>query len=222
MKRKETAIKKLNFGVCPSSALTLKVQKHSQELEDTVTNDKKEIQISFSNSRKLATIIKYITFVKSDRSILPILLHNGKSSVTDREKADLLNEYFVSVFVNPKMDDSNHTITILWQTCTLSDYCIEKPTFAKLCKDLITRKSRGSDKVLPIIFKETAEAIVSPLHNIFKKIKRLDNYPMKWKNGIVTPIFKKKQQMKGRKPPSCKIAKYCWQNAWKMYIHSAL
>ena len=134
--------------------------------------------------------------MKSDRSALPTLLNNGKSAVTDREKADLLNEYFVSVFVNPNGADSNHTITIPSQTCTISEICIEKSTIAKICKDLNTRKSRGPDNVPPIVFEETAEAIASSLHNIFKNIKRLGKDPTKWKNGIVTPIFKKGSKSK--------------------------
>ena len=135
-------------------------------------------------------MFKHINFVKSDRSALPTLLNNGKSAVTDREKADLLNEYFVSVFVNPNGADSNHTIRIPSQTCTISDYCIEKTTIAKICKDLNTRKSRRPVNVPPVVYKETAEAKASSLHNMFKKIKRLGKYPTKWKNGIVTPIFK--------------------------------
>ena len=112
MKRKETAIKKLNRGVRPSSDLILKVQKLSQELEEAVTNDTREYECWLSDSRNLDTVFKYINFVKSDRSALPALLDNGKSAVTDREKADLLNEYFLSVFVNPNGADSNHTTTI--------------------------------------------------------------------------------------------------------------
>ena len=179
MKRKEPAIQKLNRGVCPSSDLILKVQKLSQELEEAVANDKREYEKSLSDSRNLATIFKNINFVKSDRSALPTFLNNGKSAVTDREKTDLLNEYFVSVFVNPNGADSNHTITIPSQTCTISEYCIEKITIAKICKDLNTRKSRGPDNVPPIVYKETAEAIASSLHNIFKNIKRLGKFPTK-------------------------------------------
>ena len=44
MKRKETAMKKLNRGVCPSSDLILKAQKLSQELEEAVTDDKREYE----------------------------------------------------------------------------------------------------------------------------------------------------------------------------------
>ena len=94
MKRKEIAIKKLKRGVSPSSNLTLNVQKLSQELEETVTSDKREYEVSLSDSRNFATIIKYINFDKSDRSALPTFLNNGKITVTDREKADLLKEYF--------------------------------------------------------------------------------------------------------------------------------
>ena len=196
MKRKETAIKKLNRGVRPSSDSILKVQKLSQELEEAVTHDKREYGISLCDSRNIATKFKYINFVKSDRSALPTLLSNGNSAVTDREKADLLIEYFVSVFVNPNGVDSNHTITIPSQTCTISDYCI-KTTIAKICKDLNTRKSRGPDNVPPIVYKETAESIASSLHNVFKNIKRPGKYPTKWKNGTVTLILKR-QQIKGR------------------------
>ena len=191
MKRKETAIKKLNRGVPPSPDLILKVKNLSQKLEGAVTTDKREYEISLSDSRDLAKIIKYINFVKSDGSALPTLLNNGKSVFTDRQKADLLNEDLVSVFVNPNGADSNHTNTILSQTCAISNYCIEKTTIAKNGKDLNTRKSRGPDIVPPFFYKGTAEAISSSLHNTLKNIKRLGKYPTKQKNGIVFPRFKK-------------------------------
>ena len=89
---------KLNRGVRPSSDLILKVQKLLQELEEAVTNDKREYEISLSDSRNLATIFKYINCVKFEGSAFPTLLNNGKRAVTDREKADLLNEYFVCLF----------------------------------------------------------------------------------------------------------------------------
>ena len=87
-------------------------------------------------------------------------------------------------------------ITIPSQTCTISDYCFEKTTIAKICKDLNSIKNRGPDNVPPIVYKETAEAIASSLRNVFKNIKRLGKYPTKWKNGIVTPIFKEGSKSK--------------------------
>ena len=70
MKREETAVKKLNRGVCPSSDLVLKVQKLLQELERAVTNDKREYEISLPDSRNFAKILKYINFVQSDGSAI--------------------------------------------------------------------------------------------------------------------------------------------------------
>ena len=34
--------------------------------------------------------------------------------------------------------------------------------------------------------------------------------------------IQKRQQIKGRKLPTCNIARYCWQNPWVMYIHSTI
>ena len=73
MKRKETASKKLNRGIRPLSDLILKVQKLLQELEEAVTNDRREYEISLSDSRNLNTVFKFINFVKTDRSALPTL-----------------------------------------------------------------------------------------------------------------------------------------------------
>ena len=67
---------------------------------------------------------------------------------------------------------------------------------AKICNDINTSKSRGPNIVPPIVYKERAEAIASALHIIFRNIKRLGKHPTKWKNGIITPKFKKGSKSK--------------------------
>ena len=61
----------------------------------------------------------------------------------------------------------------------------------KLLKKLRTKKSSGPDGLPPIVFKNLANYIASPLARLYNLLMTKEKVPMLWKQANVTPIFKK-------------------------------
>lgn len=108
----------------------------------------------------------------------------------DKSKADVLNDFFISVFVDENttnipvcIDRSNDRI--------LSDLVISKEAIFKKLNNLDCSKSMGTDNLHPKLLKELAFELSTPLYIIFNKSFNEGVLPTDWKIANVTAIFKK-------------------------------
>ncbi|XP_072023433.1 uncharacterized protein [Amphiura filiformis] len=115
----------------------------------------------------------------------------GELTKTDQETANVLNNFFKSVFTNEPDGD----------VPTLPDRC---PGIEKLCGAAFTvddvekklhalkeDKSPGIDQIHPYVLKECKSEMAVPLFKIFTKSLEEGNIPDDWKQARVSPIFKK-------------------------------
>ena len=107
----------------------------------------------------------------------------------DSEKAEVLNNYFSSVFTQ---EDINN-IPIFKSQCDniIEDLNISSNDMVKALKSLKINKSPGPDSIHPRLLKELAVEISIPLTFIFNKSIKDGSIPSKWKIAEVRPIFKK-------------------------------
>ena len=114
---------------------------------------------------------------------------NGTMCSGDADKANILNNFFASVFtkegdsaikdITPKTLDSLHEINV----------GIDK--VKKLLQGLNPTKSCGPDECHPRMLKESAESLSVPIHQLFTKSLQSGVLPRQWKEANVTCIFKK-------------------------------
>ena len=118
-----------------------------------------------------------------------LIQENGELTTSDQETANLLNDYFASVFEIegddpiPAFDDRQYD-----QPLTSINVTNEK--IVKVINELKANKSQGPDDFHPKLIKETVNKIKEPLCKIFDKSLQEGVLPDDWKKANVTPIFK--------------------------------
>jgi len=136
----------------------------------------------------------YVNGQRSSRSgVAPLKNMNGDIMTEANDKADVLNEFFSSVFTEERLDDMPQMEEEMCES-VLSSIEVDEARVRKELDGLKPGKSAGPDGMHPRVLIETKEEVVKPLTHIFCKSLREGTVPSRWKEAIVVPIFKKGQR----------------------------
>ena len=137
---------------------------------------------------------KFWKFVKSKRqdNMGINMLHNQYNTVVSDSlgKADLLNDYFFSIFtkedtsVMPSLDP-----TLL--TPSMGKVIVTSNGIQKLLNALNVNKAGGPDKLPTRILKELSQEMAPLLAQLFQRSLEEGKLPNDWKIANIVPIFKK-------------------------------
>ena len=123
----------------------------------------------------------------------PLTDVHGEIVTDDSEAANMLNDYFTSVFTEEITEDLP-TPKYLFpgeahQVLNSLDFSpgIIKSRIMKLKSN----KAPGCDNIMPRILKELVEEIICPLSMLFTESFSHSSVPDDWKRANVTPLFKK-------------------------------
>ena len=137
---------------------------------------------------------KYINSKRRTRENLRSLLDEaGNVTTGDKEKADVLNAFFTSVF---KSQTSYPQVSPLSDLAALAGEQTKPPiireeTVRDLLLQLDCHKSMGLDEIHPRVLRELAEEIAEPLSIIYQRSLLTGEVPEDWRLANVTPIYKK-------------------------------
>ena len=109
---------------------------------------------------------------------------------TDVQKAEVLNSFVGSVFTTDGEGDMPLFERRAYNT-GLVDLSITKEKTERVLKTLETSKSPGPDGLHPRPLEEMAEQLAEPFQALFSTLLEEGILPQGWKDGNVTPIFKK-------------------------------
>lgn len=124
-------------------------------------------------------------------SVSELHTSDGKTASTDRDKAEVLNDYFSSVFtVENESDIPDIQVNDVPET-PLSDINFDRDDVIKRMKTLNGNKATGPDNIYPKMMKELADELGPVLFDLFVTSISTGEIPRKWKQANVTPIFKK-------------------------------
>jgi len=135
---------------------------------------------------------KFWSFIKSlrkDSCSIQTLKVNSKVITNNKEKAEVLNSHFQSIFtvepneLPPEKESSPYA--------PMTNINITTPGIFNLLKYLNIYKASGPDQISTRFLKETAEVVAPILKIIFETSLHSGEVPHNWKVANVTPIFKK-------------------------------
>jgi hypothetical protein len=127
--------------------------------------------------------------LKADQSGVSPLKENGMLHSNTKDKAEILNRQFESVFST----EDKHNIPskgVSPHPC-MPEITITTTGVTKLLKNLKADKATGPDEISAKILKETAEVISPALTALFNKSLNSGQVPLEWLKADVVPIFKK-------------------------------
>ena len=113
-------------------------------------------------------------------------------SKSNQETADILNEFFASVFEVESEEPLPEFQQRPYEN-QLSSIVITEEKNDKIISNLNAAKSRGPYNIHPKLLKETKSVITKPLKILFQKSVNEGKLPEVWKLANVTPIFKKRE-----------------------------
>ena len=147
-------------------------------------------RILAKNSKKNPkAFFSYLGGKKSNRApVGPLKNANGETIINSADQADILNDYFASVFVeesNPPAFEPNQEIPIMEKIEILPSTVYEK------LKSLKRNSAPGPDGITTNILIEACNELTLPLTQIFKQSLNAGQVPLDWKCANVTPVFKK-------------------------------
>ena len=127
---------------------------------------------------------------------IPVLISDGVEHVRDLDKANCLNNHFVTSYLtgNRFVQDAEFDTSSL--TCSDSTpfsfiRVSETSVHSAICQ-LDSSKASGPDLIPVVLLKACCDSLCYPLSMIFRKSLDTGIFPTKWKHASVTPIYKKK------------------------------
>ena len=161
---------------------TRECRKAKIRLEKTVAEQAKK------NPKSFWSYVKAKTSTRT--GISDLNKNDGTTARTDEEKAQVLNDFFQSVFTEEPEGELPEAPVYEFNN-PLTDIEVDIAEVQKLLKNLKNGKAAGPDDIPTILLSETAEALALPVSIIFRKSLDEGQLPNIWKKAKVTPIFKK-------------------------------
>ena len=128
--------------------------------------------------------------MKTRSGVGELLDERGRKAEDDKAKAQLLNDFFSSVFTRENMISIPEPARIFEGTELVSITITDDMVKGRL-ERLKPTSSPGPDDIHPRILKETAASLSGPLADIFRKSLLEGQLPKDWKTASVIPIYKK-------------------------------
>ena len=128
--------------------------------------------------------------MKTKSGIADLDKKDGSKTKTDQEKAELLNDFFQSVFTEEKDGPLPFFEGYEFES-ELRNFEITTESVKKLLTNLNKNKASGPDEIPPSILVDAANELAVPISILFRKSLASGRIPTEWKMANVSPIFKK-------------------------------
>ena len=154
-----------------------------EKLERRLSTENPSSKLFWKTSKQLLNINKL-------SASIPTLSYNGEYAEDDDQKANMLNNYFsMQTVIN---DQNKHPPQLPLATDSVLDSIqISVQDVRDVLENLDPKKACGPSHINPRFLKEGASFLSMPLSTVFNRSLSQGYFPSLWKNGYLTPIFKK-------------------------------
>ena len=166
----------------------LKVTKLEKLVTELCENDRVAYQEELLATRDTKLLFKHVKRLSKSATIPKVMSYAGRCISHDIEKANMLNQYFHSVF-SPRKDFCFKDVNS--QHSTISNFSICKTKIFEILETLGVTKTRGPDGLPPLFFRKTATEMCKTLNTMFKAVKWNRKLP---KAGKIAPCFAHPQE----------------------------
>ena len=132
---------------------------------------------------------RYLKGMRKDTCGVSTLCTDGKTGSEPREKAEMLNAQFSSVFT--REDTTNIPDLGKSPYPQMPTIDVGEAGVRKLLSQVNAKKACGSDRIPPILLKTCADEIAPMLTFIIQQSLDTKTVPEDWRKAQVTPVFKK-------------------------------
>ena len=164
------------------NSMSAKCKKNCREAHDKFIN---ENILDSGNSKKFYS---YIKSKQQDNISVAPLKKGDKLIIDDKQKANILNDQYCSVFSNPCEEsppiNSTETKTIL------KNIVIAEKGVLLLLNNLKTNKATGPDSITSRFLKEFSTEIAPALTLIFNTSFNTGSLPDDWLHAHIVPVYK--------------------------------
>ena len=168
-----------------------KLREISQQIKQLIRDKHRQylakIENSFRDNPKLFWSY-HKAFLGSKIGVKSVISYKGNRAEKPAHKAELLNEFFSSVFRPASLVNTDQ---ICISNTKISDIEMSVDEMRNLLKSLDTSKACGPDGIPALLLKECCEQVAPSLCAIFNQSLSSSSLPTEWKSADIVPIHKK-------------------------------
>lgn len=165
-----------------------------RETKKQIRENKRNLELFIADTAK-SNPKEFYSYVRKKKVITtnigPLRLENDEHINTDEEMANVLNDYFTSVFTCEDDLGLNALAPPLNSEKALNIFKITTGMVRNILGKINANKTPGPDKIAPRILKESMDQLSKPLATLFNHTLTSGKVPKVWKLANVTPIQKK-------------------------------
>ena len=155
-----------------------------QELDEKASDPKK-----FGSKEWWKLVRQFMSKKEINSNEIPPIKHNGNILYSNKDKADIFNEFFAQQSTLESSDDSPPDLVQFENEIALE--VLTSTEVKNVILNLDKQKASGPDAIHNRLLIAAVNQISDPLTLLFNRSLQEGHFPTQWKHAHVTPIYKK-------------------------------